>query len=85
MADMQMFEIERFHSVMSISQFRDSKMALGLYTSGVGCGSFLYLRRIMEELVSEASKELTKESGWSEKEFDGKRFCRGFGKDYVSG
>ena len=51
MADLQMFDIEKYKKVLSSDSFRDFSMALGLHASGVGCGSLLYLRRIYETLI----------------------------------
>ena len=69
MADLQMFSIEKYRKVLDKEHFRDLKTALGLYASGVGCGSFVYLRRIFEGLVSEAAAAASQKSGWDSEEF----------------
>ena len=74
MADMQMFDIEKYQKVMNKEQFHDFRMAIGLYASGVGCGSFVYLRRILEQLVMESTSELANKEGWSQEEFQKKHF-----------
>lgn len=49
-------------------------MALGLYASGVGCGSFMYLRRVFEFIVEKMHKECLNQGGWEEEEYERKRF-----------
>jgi len=44
--------------------------ALGLYAAGVGIGSFVYLRRILESLVYQAFKKANKDSSISESEYN---------------
>ena len=43
--------------------------AVGLYSHGVGAGSFVYLRRIFESLVEAARQEASTQPNWDEKEF----------------
>ena len=74
MADLQMFDIEKYRSVLSKDHFRDFKTALGLYASGVGCGSFIYLRRIFEGLVVEAETLASQQKGWNAEEYERRRF-----------
>ena len=74
MADIQLFDIEKYHKVMNKEQFHDFKMAIGLYASGVGCGSFVYLRRILEQLVSETAVDASEKEGWLQEEFQKRRF-----------
>ena len=69
MADMQLFDIERYRPILDKDQFRDFRMALGLHASGVGCGSFLYLRRVFEGLVADAESAASKSDGWDADEF----------------
>lgn len=74
MADLQMFDVEKYKTVLSKEHFRDFKIALGLHASGVGCGSFVYLTRIFEGLVIEAKQLASTQNGWSQEEYDKKRF-----------
>ncbi len=73
MADMQFFECNKYRKILK-DNYRDYTMALGLYASGVGCGSFLYLRRIFESIVEEFHQECLKEELWNEEEFSTLRF-----------
>lgn len=45
----------RFKRVLEQSYLRDLNMAIGLFSHGVGAGSFVYLRRIFEYLLLEAA------------------------------
>ena len=74
MADLQMFNIEKFRTVLKKEAFRDLRTALGLYASGVGCGSFVYLRRIFEGLVEEAETKASKSEGWDAGEYRNRDF-----------
>lgn len=74
MADIQMFDIEKYRKVLSDDSFSDFSMALGLYASGVGCGSLLYLRRIYETLIKDAQDNCSKLPEWNAEEYSKKRF-----------
>ena len=74
MADLQMFDIEKYKSILTKERFRDFSMAIGLYASGVGCGSLLYLRRIFESIVITAQLECEKHSEWDKDLYESKRF-----------
>lgn len=73
MADMQFFECKKYRKILK-DNYRDYTMALGLYASGVGCGSFLYLRRIFEVMVEELHQECLSLENWNEEEFQKLRF-----------
>ncbi len=70
MADLQMFDIEKYKKILSKESFRDFSMALGLYASGVGCGSLLYLRRIFENIVKNAHDKCSTMPDWDEEEYN---------------
>lgn len=74
MADLQMFDIEKYKKVLSSDSLRDFSMALGLHASGVGCGSLLYLRRIYETLIKNAQNKCSKLPEWNEEEYNKRRF-----------
>jgi hypothetical protein len=44
--------------------------AIGLMGHGVGVGSYVYLRRIMERLIEEAHKAAMDEAGWDEQAYE---------------
>jgi hypothetical protein len=49
-ADMTIPEIKKYRKVLG-SEYRDYAKAIGLFANGIGIGSFVYLRRIIENLI----------------------------------
>lgn len=68
MADMQYFESGKYRRVLK-KQYRDYSLALGLLASGVGCGSFIYLRRVFEFLVERLHEECIGMERWDEEKY----------------
>lgn len=55
LADLQYSEVGRkYDKVLPEEDLRNLKKAIGLVSHGAGAGSFVYLRRIFENLISEA-------------------------------
>lgn len=73
-ADLQMFDIEKYRRVLDKDSYRDFTRAIGLYADGIGCGSFIYLRRILEKIVVSEHKKCLGCEGWNEKKYDDARF-----------
>lgn len=69
MADMQYFESSKYRRVLK-KHYRDYSLALGLVASGVGCGSFIYLRRVFEFLVDRLHEECVGVDKWNEEEYE---------------
>ncbi len=74
MADLQMFDIDKYKNILPRESFRDFSMALGLYASGVGCGSLLYLRRILERIVRDYQEECKNYPNWNDLDYKNLRF-----------
>lgn len=55
-ADLIKPEIKKYNSVLEPEVIADWQRAIGLRAHGVGAGSYVYLRRIIENMVSEAAK-----------------------------
>jgi hypothetical protein len=53
-ADFQIPQSELYRKVLGESQYKELTRAIGLKANGVGIGSFVYLRRIFENLIEEA-------------------------------
>lgn len=53
-ADMHKVQIKQYKSVLSNEEMKELSRAIGLAASGVGIGSFVYLRRIFENQIAEA-------------------------------
>ena len=73
-ADMQFFEIEKYKTILNKKnkfdvKYRDYTKALGLYANGIGCGAFLYLRRVFEMAVEELHEKCKKNENWDEQAY----------------
>lgn len=73
-ADMQFFETKKYETILNKKnkfdvKYRDYTMALGLYANGIGCGAFLYLRRVFEMAVEELHEKCKKNENWDEQAY----------------
>lgn len=68
-ADLNMHDVKKYSSVLSKQYFNELKKAIGLVAHGVGVGSFVYLRRIFENLIEEARIEAAKDDSFDEQAF----------------
>lgn len=68
-ADFHLGEVKQYNKVISEEKLKELTRAIGLAANGVGIGSFVYLRRIFEHLISEAFELAKSESAVSEKDF----------------
>lgn len=53
-ADLSFPELDQYTKVMSAEDRREFGRAMGLFASGIGAGSYVYLRRILERLLMQA-------------------------------
>jgi len=72
-ADFHISEIKKFDKVISKEKQKEFTKAIGLAANGVGIGSFVYLRRIFEDLIDEAHNEFKKADGYDAEAFGRKR------------
>lgn len=72
-ADLVIPEIAKYKSVLD-KQFREFSKAIGLFAHGIGIGSFVYLRRIIEKLVFDKYKQFSNELEITAKEFEELKF-----------
>lgn len=56
-ADLHINEIKKYNKLLGPDKQREFTRAMGLAANGVGIGSFVYLRRIFEFLISNAKDE----------------------------
>lgn len=56
-ADFQIQDIKKYRAILGKDKSREFAKAIGLAANGVGIGSFVYLRRIFEDLIWEAFHE----------------------------
>lgn len=59
-ADMTFPELDAYKHVISKEDRKELGTAIGLFASGVGAGSYVYLRRILERLVYQAKETATR-------------------------
>lgn len=65
LADLTNMESKKYRNILD-KKYGEFHRAIGLFTHGIGIGSFVYLRRIFEGLISEAHDEAVSENGWDE-------------------
>jgi len=66
-------ETVKYKSVLG-GQYIELSKAVGLSSHGVGIGAFVYLRRIIENLVLDKYKQFSDELGMQTKDFESKKF-----------
>ena len=62
-------QIKKYDKVLSKDQLKEFTRAIGLAANGVGIGSFVYLRRIFEDLIQEAHNKAKSDEGWDDQAF----------------
>lgn len=68
-ADLSFPELKEYRKVMTKEDEKELKRAIGLYASGIGVGSFVYLRRIFERIIIIASQKAIEAGKIDAKEF----------------
>ena len=53
-ADFQIPQVESYRKILDEEQYKEFTRGIGLSAHGVGIGSFVYLRRVFENLIEEA-------------------------------
>ncbi len=69
-ADLHINEIKKYNKLLGPDKLREFTRAMGLAANGVGIGSFVYLRRIFEFLISKAKDDGIKNSDIDEESFN---------------
>lgn len=54
-ADLELHKIDKYRPLLK-NDYRDFSKAIGLYSHGIGAGSYVYLRRIFENIINEQKK-----------------------------
>ncbi|HDR7932338.1 MULTISPECIES: hypothetical protein [Bacillus cereus group] len=67
-ASLELHSIDKYRKILK-SDYRDFSKAIGLYSHGIGAGSFVYLRRIFENLIEECRQEAQKEASFNDDAF----------------
>ncbi|MFJ6264404.1 hypothetical protein ACIQGW_05190 [Lysinibacillus xylanilyticus] len=65
MADIEIPGIQKYRNLLK-RDYSDFSKAIGLHSHGVGAGSFVYLRRIFENLIEEIHQEYLQSDQWDD-------------------
>jgi len=69
-ADFQIPQSEKYRKVLGETQYKELTRGIGIAAHGVGIGSFVYLRRVFENLIEEAHAKAQEENkGFPESEY----------------
>lgn len=68
-ADISNSDTKKYLNVLGKDKSKELNKAIGLFSHGIGIGSFIYLRRIFESLIEEAHREAIRNEDWSEEEY----------------
>lgn len=68
-ADLSFPELKEYRKVMSKDDEKELKRAIGLYASGIGIGSYVYLRRIFERIIVTAGNKAISDGKIKEEDF----------------
>lgn len=71
-ADIESSNINKYKKLLK-GDFVLLKKAIGLYSHGIGIGSFVYIRRILENLVQDKFEEVKTINKWNEEDFQNLR------------
>ncbi len=69
MADLATHDIRKYRRVLGANRYSEFSRAVGLVSHGVGIGSFIYLRRIIEQLIEDSHQIEIKSDGWNEDQY----------------
>lgn len=73
LADMQFFDLRKYQKILKDS-YKELTRAIGLFSAGVGIGSFVYLRRILERLCEGSHQQCVKLPNWDEEKYKSSHF-----------
>jgi hypothetical protein len=69
-ADSDLPQASKYQNILGKEYYKELKRAIGLYSHGVGIGSFVYLRRIIEKLINDAFIEAEYSGVLTKKQFE---------------
>ena len=70
---MQFFDLRKYQKILKDS-YKELTRAIGLFSAGVGIGSFVYLRRILERLCEGSHQQCVKLPNWDEEKYKSSHF-----------
>lgn len=89
LATLQVKNVKEYNKVLSKEKFSEFKRAIGLHSHGIGIGSFVYLRRVIEDLIEDAHKKAKKDTKFNENDYTTNKvvekikMLRGFIPDFL--
>lgn len=72
-ADLSFPELKQYQKVISKVDIKELRRAIGLYAQGIGVGSYVYLRRVLERLIEVAKNNAVGDNVIKQEEYDGKK------------
>lgn len=69
-ADIDLPQASRYSAILGRQYYNELKRSIGLHSHGIGIGSFVYLRRIIEKLVYDTFKEAEAAGVLTEQQFE---------------
>ncbi|MBU1297793.1 MAG: hypothetical protein KKG06_11330 [Bacteroidetes bacterium] len=66
LADLQLQGLDKYDGVLDEPQRKEFARAIGLHAHGIGIGAFVYLRRIIENLIEDAHQNALGDPTWNE-------------------
>jgi hypothetical protein len=66
LADLAEREIKKYRKLLGTEAYAEFSRGIGLFAHDVGIGAFVYLRRILEKLISEAHQAAQSSAGWDD-------------------
>lgn len=66
LADLAEREIKKYRKLLGPKAYAEFNRGIGLFAHDVGIGAFIYLRRILEKLISEAHQVAQGSTEWDE-------------------
>lgn len=69
LADLAAYDIRKYSKVLGRERYAEFSRAVGLIAHGVGIGSFVYLRRIIEQLIEESHQIEKQSDSWNEEQY----------------
>lgn len=84
-ADLEISQLKKYSKVFNKNDKRELVKAIGLASNGVGVGSFVYLRRIFENLIIKHYEIARQAPEWNDDEYQKSRMAEKIGmlKDFL--
>ena len=72
-ADLTFPELKNYAKVLDRQDMKEMRRAIGLHAQGIGVGSYVYIRRILERLIERAQTKAIEDGKYKEEDFKGKK------------